>query len=278
MKLHCFKYQGAGNDFVILDNRKGDVNLTDEQVHKLCDRRYGIGSDGLMLLGARDGKYDFTMRYFNADGPEGTMCGNGGRCLVAFAAHCGIKQFEFTAIDGYHRAEVLEYSPSRCIVRLKMRDLMLGEGGEKPIEAFQDGYFLDTGSPHFVQFVDDINTFDVDGEGKRLRWDKRWAKGTNVNFVQPVPEGIKVRTYERGVEAETWACGTGCTASSITSYYHGVKSFTTSDEGENKRIKFAIQALGDKLAVDFIAHPDGSFEDIYLTGPATKVFETDIEI
>lgn len=278
MKLHCYKYQGAGNDFVILDNRKGDVNLTDEQVHRLCDRRFGIGSDGLMLLGAGSGRFDFTMRYFNADGPEGTMCGNGGRCLVAFAAHCGIKKFEFTAIDGYHRAEVLEYGPSRCTVRLKMRDLPLMEGGVKPIETFSDGYFLDTGSPHFVQFVDDIDTFDVDREGKRLRWDSRWAKGTNVNFVQPVPEGIKVRTYERGVEAETWACGTGCTASSIVSFYHGIKSFTESAEGNDKRIKFAVQALGDRLAVDFIAHPDGSFEDIYLTGPATRVFETDMEI
>ena len=274
MKLHCFKYQGAGNDFVILDNRKGDVNLTDAQVHQLCDRRFGIGSDGLMLLGAGDGKYDFTMRYFNADGPEGTMCGNGGRCLVAFAAHCGIKKFEFTAIDGYHRAEVLEYSPTRCIVRLKMRDLKV-ENGTQPIEAFKDGYFLDTGSPHFVQFVEDIDKFDVDTEGKRLRWDSRWAKGTNVNFVEPTAEGIKVRTYERGVEAETWACGTGCTASSITSYHHGVKSFTKDGAG---RVKFAIQALGDRLAVDFIPHEDGSYDDIYLTGPATKVFETDIEI
>lgn len=287
MKLHCYKYQGAGNDFVILDNRDNKAQLTDDQVRQLCDRRFGIGSDGLMLLGsAPEGKpqLDFTMRYFNSDGPEGTMCGNGGRCLVAFAAHMGIKKFEFDAIDGYHRAEVLEYSPSRCIVRLKMRNLPVVDG-VNPVAKLEDGFFLDTGSDHFVGFVPDVDAYDVDTNGKRLRWDKRFPKGTNVNFVEVIDEdrpdaarGIKVRTYERGVEAETWACGTGVTASSIVSYINGAKSFDKFEKDGKEHIQFAIQARGDKLKVDFVPVADGSFEEIYLTGPATKVFETDIEI
>lgn len=287
MKLHCYKYQGAGNDFVILDNRKADISLTDQQINWLCDRRFGIGADGLMLLGAAPADrpdLDFTMRYFNSDGPEGTMCGNGGRCLVAFAAHMGIKKFEFNAIDGYHRADVLEYGPKRCIVHLKMRDLPLLDG-KSQVHRLDDGFFLDTGSDHFVGFVEDVDKYDVDTNGFRLRWDKRFPKGTNVNFVEVVESdredarrGIKVRTYERGVEAETWACGTGVTASSIASFVNGVKTFTEKDEQGRRRIHFDIQARGDKLAVDFIACGDDAFEDIYLTGPATKVFETDIEI
>lgn len=273
MKLHAYKYQGAGNDFVILDNREGLINLTTEQVRWLCDRRFGIGADGLMTLGKSD-KYDFTMKYYNADGLEGTMCGNGGRCLVAFAAHRSIKKFEFTAIDGYHRAEMLDYGEHRCIVRLKMRDLPLMSDGRKPVDVQPEGYFLDTGSDHFVIFVDDVMNYDVDGEGKKWRWAERFPKGANINFVEATPEGIKVRTYERGVEAETWACGTGVTASSIASYIHGIKSFT--QEGE--RIRFAIQALGDRLAVDFLPAADGTFSDIHLTGPATFVFETEIEL
>ncbi|MBQ0024395.1 MAG: diaminopimelate epimerase [Bacteroidales bacterium] len=282
MILHCCKYQGAGNDFVILDNRKGDVLLTDAQVNRLCDRRFGIGADGLMLLGAPACEgMDFSMRYFNADGPEGTMCGNGGRCLVAFAAHLGLKKFEFTAIDGYHRAEILEYGETKCIVRLKMRDLK-PENGRNPVERLSDGCFLNTGSPHFVGFVDDVSAYDVDTNGKRLRYDNRFEGGTNVNFVEAVkqdredaPRGLKVRTYERGVEAETWACGTGVTASSIAAYAYGIQTY---DTDKNGRIYFNVQTLGDRLSVDFLTPSDGCFEDIHLTGPAAKVFETEIDI
>jgi len=159
-RIKVYKYQGAGNDFVIIDNRDGSVKLDDSQIRWLCDRRFGIGADGMMLLGAGD-EYDFTMRYFNSDGFEGTMCGNGGRCLVAFAAHRGIKRFEFTAIDGYHRAEMLEYGNYRCIVRLKMRDLLPDKEGNSPITIYPEGYFLDTGSDHFVIFVDDVMNYDV---------------------------------------------------------------------------------------------------------------------
>lgn len=274
--MHAYKYQGAGNDFVILDNRDGVIDLSNKQVKWLCDRRFGIGGDGLMLLGASS-EYDFTMKYYNSDGFEGTMCGNGGRCLVAFAAHLGIKKYEFTAIDGYHRADLLDYGDHRCIVRLKMRDLPLMPNGASPVDIQNEGYFLNTGSDHFVIFVDDVANFDVDGEGKKWRWAKRFPKGANANFVQIEPDQLRIRTYERGVEAETWACGTGVTASSIAAYVRGAKC-RYPDGTDGMRVKFNIQALGDRLAVDFLPQPDNTFKDIYLTGPATKVFETDIDI
>lgn len=274
--MHVYKYQGAGNDFVIIDNRNGVAdNLSDEQVRWLCDRRFGVGGDGLMLLGASE-QYDFTMKYYNSDGFEGTMCGNGGRCLVAFAAHRGIKHFEFSAIDGYHRADLLEMGAHRCIVRLKMRDLPSLPNGDSPVDKQPEGFFLNTGSDHFVIFVDDVATYDVDNEGKKWRWAKRFPKGANINFVQIEDNQLRVRTYERGVEAETWACGTGVTASSIAAYMYGAKCFTN-DEKEASRVRFEIQALGDRLAVDFLLQDNNTFKDIYLTGPATFVFETEIE-
>lgn len=282
MTIHAYKYQGAGNDFVILDNRKNEYDLTPEQIKLLCDRRFGVGSDGLMLLGASD-KYDFSMRYFNADGYEGSMCGNGGRCLVAFAAHMGIKKFEFNAIDGYHHAEVLELGKHRCIVKLRMIDL-----GEYQ-KYSENAYFLNTGSPHYVEFVDNVMEYPVDEKGKYWRWHKDFVGGTNVNFVEIAQNKIKVRTYERGVEAETYACGTGVTASSIATYLHSNKGFAkkehimVSSQGgkpcEIEDVKYDIQALGDNLAVSFKYNKDEKkFSDIYLTGPATFVFDTHIEI
>ncbi len=297
MTIHAYKYQGAGNDFVILDNRDLKYNnLTPEQIKLLCDRRFGVGSDGLMLLGPSD-EYDFSMRYFNADGYEGSMCGNGGRCLVAFAAHMGIKKFEFNAIDGYHHAEVLELGKHRCIVKLRMIDL-----GE--YQKYSDNaYFLNTGSPHYVEFVDNVMEYPVDEKGKYWRWHKDFKGGTNVNFVEICDNKIKVRTYERGVEAETFACGTGVTASSIATYLHNTTkgfacresmpieqlSATDNDNKNNlnakqpaselERVKYDIQALGDSLSVSFdYTKSDKKFTNIYLTGPATFVFETDIEI
>jgi diaminopimelate epimerase len=207
------------------------------------------------------------MHYYNADGPEGTMCGNGGRCLVAFAALMGLKRFEFLACDGPHRADLLEYTEDRCIVRLKMRDV-------EQVEKLPDGWLLETGSTHFVQWVRDLEHFDVATEGKRLRWDARFPKGANVNFVEPMADHLAVRTYERGVEAETWACGTGATASAIASWLRGEKCYTRTEDG---RIRFEIQMPGGRLAVDFRAEADGACRDVYLTGPATKVFETDID-
>ncbi|MBR5100790.1 MAG: diaminopimelate epimerase [Bacteroidales bacterium] len=270
MKLHVYKYQGAGNDFIVIDNRAGTLSLTPVQVNRLCDRRFGVGADGLMTLCASDAA-DFEMHYYNADGPEGTMCGNGGRCLVAFAALMGLKHFDFLACDGPHKAELLEQRGNCCIVRLKMCD------AAAPVR-FSDGWLLETGSTHFVQWVTGLADFPVDREGKRLRWDARFPKGANVNFVEPAVDHLAVRTYERGVEAETWACGTGATASALASYLHGEKCFTRSVENGAERIKFAVRALGGELAVDFVAKEDGSFCDVWLTGPATRVFETDIEL
>lgn len=277
MIVHAYKYQGAGNDFVILDNRNGEYDLTPEQVNRLCDRRFGIGADGMMLLGKSD-KYDFSMRYFNADGYEGTMCGNGGRCLVAFAAHRGITKFDFNAIDGFHTAQVLDFTPHRCIVRLKMIDL-------DSYQKYSDtAYFLNTGSPHYVEFVENTATYPVDEKGKYWRYCKDFEGGTNVNFVQINDNSINVRTYERGVEAETFACGTGVTASSISTYlYSPDKGFatkqTSAENPDVEAVKYDIHALGDDLAVDFKYNKNSkTFTDIFLTGPATFVFECDIEL
>ena len=269
-KLHVYKYQGAGNDFVIIDDRDDTAHLTSQQIKQLCDRRFGVGADGLMTLSGSTAA-DFGMHYYNADGPEGTMCGNGGRCLVAFAAHIGLKSFDFTACDGRHRAEVLEFSPDRCTVRLGMRDVA-------QLQWLHDGCLLDTGSPHFVQWVKDLRSFDVEGEGKRLRWDSRFPAGVNVNFVEAGESFLSVRTYERGVEAETWACGTGSVASALASFVRGEKCFVRMEENGAERIKFAVNTLGGELAVDFIAESGGRFRDIWLTGPAVKVFETDIDL
>lgn len=267
-KLHVYKYQGAGNDFVIFDNRRGEIVLTPRQIQRICDRRFGVGADGLMTLSA-GGAAAFSMHYYNADGLEGTMCGNGGRCLVAFAALMGLRRFEFAACDGMHRAELLEQQGDRSIVRLKMCDV-------DHVDRLSDGWLLETGSTHFVQWVENLSTFDVAGEGKRLRWDARFPKGANVNFVEPAADHLAVRTYERGVEAETWACGTGATAAAIASYLRGDLCHTRSVEDGKERIRFEVRALGGRLAVDFLA-ADGGARDIWLTGPAVKVFETDID-
>ena len=270
-KLHVYKYQGAGNDFVVMDNRRGEASeLTSADIHRLCDRRFGIGADGLMTLCASE-TADFEMHYYNSDGPEGTMCGNGGRCLVAFAALMGVRSFSFQACDGPHTAEILSQEGGRSIVRLKMRDV-------EQIEQLPDGWLLDTGSTHFVQWVEHLADYPVDVEGRRLRWDSRFPKGANVNFVEASADGIAVRTYERGVEAETWACGTGATASAIASYLHGEKGWTRTLEGGKQRVRYAVRAPGGRLAVDFIAEDDGSFRDVWLTGPAVCVFETDVDL
>lgn len=270
MEIQAYKYQGAGNDFVILDNRTGRYdNLDSPRIKLLCDRRFGIGGDGLMLLGTSD-RYDFSMRYFNADGNEGTMCGNGGRCLVAFAARCGIRQFEFEAIDGYHSARLLSFSPHRCMVRLKMLDR------PEYRRYASDAFFLDTGSPHLVKFIEQVKDYPVDEQGRYWRHHPDFPGGTNVNFVQPEAGQLFVRTFERGVEAETYACGTGVTASAIAAYLHSGKADKAASP---ETVRYEIQALGDRLAVDFTYDPAcGRFADIYLTGPATFVYECRIEI
>lgn len=260
MKLTFYKYQGTGNDFIMVDNRtsvlsKNDTNL----IRFLCDRRLGIGADGLILLENPDNMgEDFKMVYFNADGNESSMCGNGGRCLVAFAEFLGIitDKAAFTAIDGFHEAVI-----ENDLVGLKMMNV---EG----IEARENALFLNTGSPHHVFFSDEVDTLDVKKEGATIRYSEAYASkgGTNVNFGAQVDEStFKVRTYERGVEDETLSCGTGVTAVAIAAYASG------------KTTASAVQLTtpGGELSVRFT--PEGNkFSDIWLTGPAKQVFKGEI--
>jgi diaminopimelate epimerase len=256
MEIEFYKYHGAGNDFIILDNRKLDLKLSVEQLAHLCHRRFGIGADGLMMIENHD-KYDFKMTYYNSDGKEGTMCGNGGRCLVAFAKKLGLfsEKTIFTAIDGLHEAFLLHYDEDQAQVRLKMSDV-------SDFQQNENEYILDTGSLHLVRFVENIDNIDVYTLGKQIRNEDRFQpKGINVNFVQPDADNIKIRTYERGVEDETLACGTGATAAAIASFLHS---------SENKT-SFNLQASGGKLSVKFKPTEEG-FEEIWLEGPTQLVF------
>ncbi|HNW49248.1 MAG TPA: diaminopimelate epimerase, partial [Bacteroidales bacterium] len=177
MRITAYKYQSTGNDFIILDNRDGSITLSEDQIKKLCHRRFGIGADGLMLLNSSK-KYNFAMKYYNSDGREGTMCGNGGRALVTFAAHKGIKKYQFEAIDGVHNANVISYSPSTCVIKLEMIDV------NEVNDYSPKSYFLNTGSSHLVIFVENVNDYDVLGQGKLWRSHPSFPDGTNVDFVQ----------------------------------------------------------------------------------------------
>ncbi|ULQ53749.1 diaminopimelate epimerase [Flavihumibacter fluvii] len=258
MILHFYKYQGTGNDFVILDNREGIFDhLTHAQIHFLCDRRFGIGADGLMLLNNTP-DYDFKMVYYNADGKESSMCGNGGRCLVKFAFHQGIirTSYHFIAVDGEHEAEIDEQG----IVRLKMLDVLT-------VEEVHGDSVLDTGSPHYVKDVNDLVHYDVFNKGREIRNDDKFeADGINVNFVEQLSDDeIMVRTYERGVEDETLSCGTGVTASAIV-HFHNECGFND----------VRVSTRGGRLSVEFDRNSNGSFSNIWLCGPAEKVFEGQI--
>ncbi len=259
MKIPFSKYQGTGNDFVIIDNRNDAVELNKEQVHSLCDRRFGIGADGLMLL-QPSMKYDFEMKYYNADGNEGSMCGNGGRCLVKFAYDNGIvkSQYKFMAVDGEHEAEFGD----RNWVHLKMKDVA-------DVQNKHGNFILDTGSPHFISPVGDVMSTDVVEEGKEIRYSKEFKEqGINVNFVQQIEEDvIMVRTYERGVEDETFSCGTGVTASALV--------FAHNDIGFNR---IEVKTKGGYLAVEFNKVNDETFNNIWLCGPATFVFKGEVEV
>jgi diaminopimelate epimerase len=250
------KYQGAGNDFIVLDQRAATyVQRSDaELIRRWCDRRFGIGADGLILLQNRKG-YDFEMIYFNADGGEGSMCGNGGRCIVAFAHQLGIFQesCRFLAVDGPHEA---------CLRPDGWVALRLGDVAE--VERGAGYCFLDTGSPHYVRFVERLEAVDVVGEGRAIRYSARFrAQGTNVNFVEVREHGLAVATYERGVEDETLACGTGVTAAALAHYQQ------VSSAGGPQRIP--IQAKGGQLEVRF--EPQGAgFTQVWLAGPAERVF------
>lgn len=260
--LTMYKYHGAGNDFLIADNRDGNVKLDATKVRALCDRHTGFGADGLMLL-VQDPELDFGMEYFNSDGSGGMMCGNGGRCIVAFAADIGYKSFNFKAPDGPHEAYILR-SGNPKIVRLKMRDVIDVE------KIGENEYFLDTGTKHFVRFVEDIKGYDVIGEGRRIRYDRRFATvGTNADFVRREADRLIVRTYEKGVESETLACGTGIVASAIAAF---LDDRTCGYDEEGGILKYVVDAKISSLTVEF--RPSGdcrTFEDIWLTGPAEYI-------
>lgn len=266
MRLHFYKYQGAGNDFVLIDNRVGEVEYTEKIVEYLCDRRFGVGADGLMLL-QKSSIADFEMVYFNSDGKQASMCGNGGRCIVAFAKYLGVIDTEttFDAYDGMHDAVVLESDGQNNIVKLKMNV-------SASIRECLNGWYIDTGSPHYIEFVDDIYAVDVKQEGCKLRNDVAFAPhGTNVDFVKMKGnKDIEVATYERGVEDETLSCGTGVTAAALISAH--LKS------SEILVNKINVKTKGGNFSVFFDKNNDGEYENIYLQGPATLVYEGDIEI
>lgn len=261
MKISFEKYQGTGNDFVIIDNRKKEYStITASHIRHICDRRFGIGGDGLMLLNEKAG-YDFEMRYYNADGREGSMCGNGGRCLVKFAYQLGIHKtiYHFLAADGPHEAEI----DTDGIVSLKMQDV-------NRVSKFHGDYLLNTGSPHYVRMVGDVMNVDVFKKGRDIRYSKDFEQeGVNVNFVEQLPDEDKilVRTYERGVEDETWSCGTGVTAAALICYHN-----------ENGFNDVGVKTLGGTLTVEFDRIDDNHYTNIWLSGPAEKVFDGIIEI
>lgn len=254
--MQFYKYQGAGNDFVLIDNRDGSFDGSQrDYIEHLCDRRFGIGADGLMLLQRADG-YDFEMVYFNADGLLGSMCGNGGRCIVAFARDLGLIRdtTRFIAVDGPHEATL--HQDGKWI-SLKMADV-------KKIEQVGHDFVLNTGSPHYVKVVQDLQDLDVYTEGRAIRYNDEYkSEGINVNFVEVQVEGYAVRTYERGVEDETLACGTGVTAVALAMAYK---------KRQEGYIETPIKAKGGDLRIRF-RHIDGNFDQIFLEGPAARVFE-----
>lgn len=214
MTFEFYKYHGTGNDFILIDNRLNDFPVSNEVIRNLCDRNTGIGADGLILLSYKDG-YDFEMNYFNSDGNSATMCGNGGRCAVAFANKLRIinNKTIFSAIDGAHRAEILKDNDCGMIVKLDMQDV-------KKTETLDEAFIIDTGSPHYINFVKNVSEIDVIAEGRKIRNNERFVPGgINVDFVEENNNTLFVRTYERGVENETLSCGTGVVASAIAYAY-----------------------------------------------------------
>ena len=293
--MKFYKYQGAGNDFLIADNRDGRIREVDgvltadcadgtvwtAEISELCDRRYGVGADGLMLLENGGQDLDFRMVYFNSDGSGGMMCGNGGRCIVAFAADIGVEAsgedgtYVFEAADGLHTAQVIMDEGKVKTVRIKMKDVSEAVHHESlgGVDCLSEGWFLDTGTRHFVRMVCGLEDYDVVNEGRTIRYGAEELKpiGANVNFIEPEEGILKVRTYEKGVEDETFACGTGIVASAIAAYLNGLPS--TSSAGD--LLTYDIRAKRDALRVEFRPVASGGFlaVDVYLTGPATYVAE-----
>jgi len=278
LKIHFHKYQATGNDFILIDNRSGEYRLSIEQIQFLCDRKFGIGADGLMLI-EKHPTADFNLVYYNSDGSQ-SLCGNGSRAAVKMAASLGLVKGKttFNAYDGIHEAELLPND----IVRLKMSNV-------NHVESLDPDFFLNTGSPHYIRFTDKIENFPVYEEGKKIRYSDSYKPGgTNVNFVSLQPGNqIFVRTYERGVENETLSCGTGVTAAALAASLKGYSSpvkiktpggdlsveFKSGHNGKNHHITGSNSSVSASLT----RQPD-TFEDIFLVGPAKMVFQGVLEL
>jgi len=250
-EIHFHKYQGTGNDFVMIDNRDFKFDRNDlETVNKLCDRKFGIGADGVILI-EPDNEVDFEMVYFNPDGSQ-SLCGNGSRCAVMFAQSLGIIESKttFRAIDGLHEATIRGDQ-----VHLLMHDV----SGHQQVD---NDYVIDTGSPHYIRYVDDVQALDIIEQGRSIRYSPQYeAEGINVNFIHRFDDSTAaIRTYERGVENETLSCGTGCTAAALSLGLNGAAS------------PVSLKAVGGELQVAFEKQGE-KFSNIYLIGPAKKVFE-----
>ena len=260
MVIKFEKYHGTGNDFIMIDGRGSDFHIPETSlIAGLCDRRFGIGADGLIII-QHSRKHDFTMMYFNSDGQEGTLCGNGARCAVAYCQKLGMisRSAQFEAADGLHKATFRDSGT----IHLEMNDV-------SDIRTFPDHFELDTGSPHYVQFVDDVHDLNVGQLGPKIRYNPRYKEnGINVNFVSGSPDGLFVRTYERGVEAETYSCGTGVVASVLCATY----------KFNSDKKSFPVRTLGGNLEVSFERNKRSGFRNIVLSGPATFVFSGKVEI
>jgi len=256
-KIHFYKYQATGNDFVIIDNRETKITFSDAQIAQICHPKFGVGADGLMLIDNHP-NLNFQLDYFNKDGSK-SLCGNGCRAAVQFASQLGLVNGKatFSAFDGAHSAEIL---PSGNI-RLKMGDV-------KEIKTLGEDHFIYTGSPHFIRFVTGIKDYPVFEEGKKIRYSDAFQPGgTNVNFVELQPGNeMFVRTYERGVENETLSCGTGITAAAIAA---SLKGYTS---------PVKINTLGGQLVVEFKNSQSGTFQEIHLIGPAKMVFKGQLDL
>jgi len=258
--IQFFKYQGTGNDFILIDRTKDpSIQLRTEEIRQLCDRRFGVGGDGLMFLDLVPG-YDFQMVYFNSDGRESTMCGNGGRCIVQFAADLGLVKDHclFMAVDGPHHAKILERQ-----VALEMMDV-------PQIQAFGGDFVLNTGSPHYVKIFENTPDEDIVSFGKSIRYSADFERdGINVNQCQITGESqCQVQTYERGVEDETYSCGTGVVASVLAAHH----------AGHLHDSEVAVDTKGGRLRVSFVPTAGGGYQQIWLHGPAKHVFHGEISI
>ena len=249
------KYHGAGNDFVMINAIKSPVSLTDEEVKEICDRRTGVGADGLIMVLPSE-NHDFRMKYYNCDGHESTFCGNGGRCIAAFAVEEGLapQHIDYEAVDGIHKALVTKNSDNEYMVSITMRDI-------DSFDLTDERLLINTGSPHYVTRVENLKDYDVRKNGAMIRNDKSISKdGVNVDFMEIIDNQYNIRTFERGVEDETLACGTGVTASAIAAaLWYG---------GENINIKTTLATLNVKFE-----KVGNSIKNIVLSGPATHVFD-----